>query len=70
MFCQYRIGTFRISRNANAVVVRDADKFNNWGSKYFPDMPTAKAWAHLGAVDKLLNRKCPILGVPVSDGRL
>ena len=46
MFCKHRIGTFRISRNANAVVVRDADKFNNWGRKYFPDIPTAKAWAH------------------------
>jgi hypothetical protein len=52
MFAQYRIGTFRISRNANGVVVRDADKLNNWGSKYFPDMPTAKAWAHLAQSQK------------------
>ena len=52
MFCQYRIGTFRIVRNSNAVVVRDADKFNNWGIKYFPDMPTAKAWAHLAQSQK------------------
>jgi hypothetical protein len=40
-----RIGTFRISRTQNSVLVRDADKFNNWGCKYFGDVPAARAWA-------------------------
>jgi hypothetical protein len=48
----HRIGTFRISRDHKSVVVRDADKFNNWGCKYFADMPSAKAWAHLAQSQK------------------
>lgn len=52
MFRQYRIGTFRIVRTDNGVVVRDADKFNNWGCKYLLDMPAAKAWAHLAQLQK------------------
>ena len=45
MLSRYRIGTFRITCTHNAVLVRDANKFNNWGCKYFPDIPAAQAWA-------------------------
>lgn len=45
MLSHHRIGTFRISLTDNAVLVRDADKFNNWGRKYFADIPAAQAWA-------------------------
>jgi hypothetical protein len=48
----HRIGTFRISRTHNGAMVRDADKFNNWGSKYFDDMRAAMAWAHLAQLQK------------------
>jgi hypothetical protein len=48
----HRIGTFRISRTHNGAMVRDADKFDNWGSKYFDDMRAAKAWAHLAQLQK------------------
>ena len=46
MLSHRKIGTFLISRVENGVRVRDVDHFNNWGSKYFPDMPQALQWAH------------------------
>ena len=46
MLSRHRIGTFRIARQANAVIVRDIDKDNNWGCKYFRDAPSALAWAY------------------------
>jgi hypothetical protein len=46
MFSRHRIGTFRIARTPNAVIVHDIDKDNNWGCKYFRDAPSALAWAH------------------------
>jgi len=52
MFSRHRIGTFRIARDANAVVVRDIDKDNNWGCKYFRDAPSALAWARLAQAMK------------------
>ena len=48
----HRIGTFRISRTHNGAMVRDADKLNNWGCRYFGDMYSAKAWAHLAQSQK------------------
>jgi hypothetical protein len=48
----HRIGTFRISTTHNGAMVRDADKFNNWGCKYFANMRAAKAWAHLAQLQK------------------
>jgi hypothetical protein len=48
----HRIGTFRITRVHDQILVRDADKFNNWGRRYFLDMPTALAWARLAQARK------------------
>jgi hypothetical protein len=52
MLDHHKIGTFCITRRHNAVKVRDTDRFNNWGTKYFLDMPTALQWAHLAKLNK------------------
>jgi hypothetical protein len=46
MLARHRIGTFRIARETNLVIVRDVDKDDNWGCKYFRDAPAALAWAY------------------------
>ena len=52
MLTHRTIGTFNITRCPGALKVRDKDHFNNWGTKYFPDMPTALQWAHLAKLHK------------------
>ena len=52
MLNRHRLGTFRIAREADVVIVRDIDKDNNWGSKYFRDIPSALAWARWAQVAK------------------
>ena len=46
-----RIGTFSLATMAltRMVIVKDHDKFNNWGQRVFPDRAEAEAyaiWAH------------------------
>jgi hypothetical protein len=48
----HRIGTFRISQTHNGAMVRDSDKFNNWGCRYFANVRSAQAWAHLAQSQK------------------
>jgi len=45
MLSHRRIGTFRIARIQDAVLVHDMDPDNNWGQKYFANVRAAQAWA-------------------------